>query len=379
MSTHRAWSRVDWRRVITAHTLDDMTDKVWANQPTDDGDGPLSHLDKMDLSSVDTGHEMYGEVDFPLDFPDDFPEIPELTVFSMEHWLYLAGRGLAPAAPTELSPFPLPLHSPESYAENLRRWELTDDLGHPYPDLLELMHKLTTDYERAVWGTVRFPLRAHEREYVFDNESELWGVEPKQLIVPRVPFLITWSRGGEIISATSTEEGMNVNRRPAFDNYLHDFADEIKAILDPTGVWQPRSVPSIRVTREFADELAADPLVGSLASETGSPEWAEAVDRIARKHAVDRDSAIRLTELIGLQPAIIAEFVVTVHRSNGMECTPEETSGTLVFFADDEGGVVSIHSPYDSYGGRIVIYEPGTPEAVVRSLKAMFIDAANAS
>lgn len=344
-----------------------------SDEPRDGGDRPVVDLNDLALTEVRTEDQMYSDVLLPL----DLPEAPELQAFSMEHWLYLAAKGVAPAAPTELSPFPLPLHSAESYVRNLRDWELIDDMGKPYPELLELMDKLTTRYDKAVWGTVRFPLRAHEREYEFDSESQNWQLPSKQLIVPRVPFLITWTSGGEIISATSTEEGMNINRRPAEANYLTDFAEEVMMILDPSGAWGPRDFPSIRVTREFAEELAADPEVGSMAAQASRTQWRDAVNRVAQKHGVDSDTALRLTEILSVQPAVVAEFIVTVHRPDGMEATPEETSGTLVFYSDETGGIGSIHSPYDSYGGRIVLYEPGTRESVVRSLKAMFIDAAN--
>lgn len=375
MSTEMGGVRVGWIPSTRPHTLDDMAEVTRADQTEGAGDGPLVDISSMSLSEVDTSEAMYGEVTFPL----DLPEAEELRAFSMEHWLYLAAKGLAPAAPVELSPFPLPLHPAEAYERNLREWELIDGDGKPYPDLLDLMKKMTIDYEKAVWGTVRFPLRAHDREYEFDEESANWGLEAKQTIIPRVPFLITWSRGGEIVSATSTEEGMNVNRRPAQDNYLQDFAEEIQAVLNPAGEWEPRSVPTLRVTRAFAEELAADPTVGTLTAERGSKQWTEAIDQVATKHGVDRDTAIRLMELLSVEPAVIAEFIVTVHRSNGMESTPELTSGTLVFFSDETGGVVSVHSPYDNYGSRVVIYEPGTTEAVVKSLKAMFIDASNAT
>lgn len=351
-----------------------MTDAERADDPQSSGDGPVVDLDSLSMSEVRTENEMYGDTLLPL----DLPEAPELQAFSMEHWLYLAAKGVAPAAPPELAPFPLPLHSPESYVRNLRDWELIDSMGNPYPDLIELMEKMTTRYEKAVWGTVRFPLRAHERTYEFDEQSQNWEIPGKQIVVPRVPFLITWSKGGEIISATSTEEGMNINRRPAEDNYLVDFAEEVMAVLDPNGAWGPRDFPSIRVTREFAEELSADPAVASLAAQADRPQWREAIGRVAQKYGVDSDTALRMTELLSVQPAVIAEFVVTVHQSNGLETTPEETSGTLVFYSDETGGMASIHSPYDSYGGRIVIYEPGTQDSVVRSLKAMFIDAANA-
>src|SRR5699024_2084297 len=91
-------------------------------------------------------------------------EAPDPTHFTVEHWLYLHLHAGMPAPPTELSPFPLAVHTDEQLRGSLERWELVDGVGRPKAELVEMFERLTV-YDTAVWGHVRFPLRAHTRSY----------------------------------------------------------------------------------------------------------------------------------------------------------------------------------------------------------------------
>src|SRR5699024_1619045 len=96
---------------------------------------------------------MYVDPEFALDLGDVEP----LAAFSVEHWLYLAAKQLAPDVPTQLAPFPMPRRTGAMLEENLRDWRLLTGVGASAqidPDLEYLLTELSGDYQCAVWGSV---------------------------------------------------------------------------------------------------------------------------------------------------------------------------------------------------------------------------------
>lgn len=301
-------------------------------------------------------------------------EAPDLTRFTIEHWLYLHLHAGVSPPPTELAPFPLMVHSDEQLRRNLDQWELVDDVGRPVAELVEMIERLTV-YDTAVWGHVRFPLRAHTRTYDIPSGAEEWGMEGERLIVPRVPFLITRSEKGLTI-ATSSQDELLVAPAPLTDE-VDDFADALWAVLDPERKWTPLAIPQVRVPREMVDELAEDESVSSLAA---TPERQHLVERMvaaAEEHGVTNDTAVRLAEVVAAQPAAMCQFLTTITDSAGIKRTPKSSAGSVIFTAGDEPTVFITHPERDYAGYPSVVYRSGDDDGMTGAVSAMLTEARN--
>lgn len=313
---------------------------------------------------------MYSDVDFPL----DVPEPPPLERFSIEHWLYLAARGTVPEPPPMLAPFPLQRRSGAQLSADLVRWQLATENAQPAPDLEDLLHSLTTGHTHAAWGSARFPQRSHQRTYDLDDQLRQWINVPEQTIVPRVPFLITWSPKGECIAATSTEDGLTVAIQPATTDPVSDMAARLWEILDPEGNWKPRAMNTVQFPRELIDDLAAGESTGTLAT-TDPAQRLKDIEKAVSRHPSGQQAVDQINTLLSAPPAVIVQVLARVSQPDGTFYTPKRSALSLSFMADDIGGVVACHSPRDGYGGRTVVYEPGTRNAVLNGLKSVFEDA----
>lgn len=326
---------------------------------------------------------MYSDPEFALDLGDVEP----LEAFSMEHWLYLAAKQLAPDVPTQLAPLPIPRRTGPMLETNLREWGLLKGFGPSAEidsDLHYLLSELSVDYQCALWGSTQFPEHTHTRTMDLDPDAVEWGMSESMTVVPRVPFLATWSPGREVISAVSTENALHINRRPVQGRVTEDLADELWAILDPHSQWQARDMPTARLPRSVVDDLAADPVLGARTdqlqdradNDPARRERDAALDRIINSHAgVGRDTRALADDLSGIATAAQAQAVATVRRQDGSFYTSEGVGVGLIFVREGTPGVICTHSPVDGYGDRVVVYESGTRKAVLDAVKDLFRDA----
>lgn len=315
---------------------------------------------------------LYTDTTFSL----DLPPAPPLERFSIEHWLYLAAKSMVPPPPDALAPFPMPRRSGSELHADLERWELVEGT-EVAPDFADLLEVLAHRHTFALWGAARFPARTHERTYDLPDEAREWGLPTHATVCPRVPFLITWTRKGMCVAATSTEDGMNISTAPAHGSPVADMANALWAILDPDDQWRAREMNTVRYPRELIDDLAENPATGSTAFDGTAEDRDKALKSVLGQHVVGSDTRTELSELMTTQPAAIVQALATVRDTDGTVFTPLKSTVGLIFAADDRGGVVCVSSPSTSYGSRSVVYEPGTRKAVLNALQDLFKDAAH--
>lgn len=307
-----------------------------------------------------------------LDLPEAARAQP-LTLFSVEHWLYLAQTGRATDVPDKLAPFPLPLHSAEELEHDLRTWGLVTGDGELTQELSDLLDTLSFDHDAAVWGVTMFPRDA----WVFDLDASVakeYGMQPRRDVVPRVPVLVVHSRSrGEVVSVISTQAGMVMNRVDvdARADSAGVLADELMAVLNPSGVWGALSIPTLRMSLDDVTSLR-DVIVER---GVGQSQWApEDIAQTMREINPDlsRETLDCLVALT-LTPTLATTAVIGHTRGEGDATFHESSSSVGVQFydIDDDPSMVVTYTTRDSYGQGQVIYRPGSTETLREGVRAL--------
>lgn len=308
-----------------------------------------------------------------LQLPADVP-FPDR--FTMEHWQYLHWAEKVPQIPYQLAPFPPMVHDPGDLNEQLVAWNIVDPTtGDVVDDAAALFADLTCNYSHAVFGQVTFPARAHDRTFDFPAEAKEWGLSSTVHIVPRVPFLVTICDQQRVTSAVSTAEALSVNTFNCDPSDAPEgcLAREILHMIDPSGQWGARTIPSVRLPRSAADIFAQDPVLGRQDGARGEREIAAAVARVAEQSGVPRATVTALADLVKA-PVVAQLSMVAVRTTATGQDISKGAAAEVWMLGDERGGMVARGPSRDAAGHLMVNYRPATTRDLTELVAGLFAE-----
>lgn len=307
-----------------------MSDNFGRDERADLNESGLSN----EIDSAEVLRDMVSTPQFPVEFEGVEP----LQMFSMEHWIVLYAKGMAPEPPLQLSPFPLQVHSEDELMNNLAEWELIKGTMVD-ADLLYILESLSYGYTHAIFGAMTLPQRAQERTLVIPGDVMGTGRDTEEQYVeqPTYPYMIVKTFEDVIISAVSMETGITFNvSEYTEDNYAEAFARELAMIVDAEGTWPAATVASIHVPKE----AAVDSRVPSLLSEDVK-EQQDTRSELMSEYMVHKDTLVNLGKIISLSKLVSITVTPSIRLKDDSLYSHSEGSGMWVLAEDKEGKVGS--------------------------------------
>lgn len=289
--------------------------------------------------------------------------VPQM--FTIHHLIWLHRYGYLPNLPYELGPFPITLDFASSgqfdkrLREQLTEWGVIDVASNKLvPEAESLFSALTGFSDWALWGTILlYSLRTNARETFDPGGADDWGLKYAVRDVPRVPFMIA-VRNREIISALSTPEALIINRIDRVGEANLQVSRILHEMLDPSGLWEPWTGPTISVPHTTVKALASDESVSSL---DGDDDADSREERAASTKNALRDSdlppatAKTLVELQRHPTTASVQVAINYNASHG-QVTPDLAMGVTFF---DGAGVVVSYPVGKTDETRSIRYVPG--------------------
>lgn len=312
---------------------------------------------------------------------DDLPNPPRVSpsaMFGLEHWIHLARTGRAPGAPTYLAPFPMQLHTPQELEAELTEWGYVDGDGRIDPEVYDLLYLVAEGFTHAVWGSIRFPLMAHARRVDVDPELVETGLATEVTVVPKIPFLIGWERGGEVVTAVSTDSGVVISRAEASPEHFADLGSALGAVLDPDSRWPVYpNRPQLRVTTAemtsvIRDDSVSDALREYVAGPTQTTRRAlESSIRSGRD--VTETQARLIADEVSAVSAAEAQFVAGIRDPQG-NVEMSSTAAGVLFPVNAEVGVRVVIERPDLNDEAEMTFAPATEGYLQLAVKSLLTE-----
>lgn len=325
-------------------------------------------MDTNDPDFIETDlRELTAEPMFPLHIEGVEP----LTMFSLEHWLVLYTHGLAPQPPYLLAPFPAQIHTQTELMENLAEWGLLKGTALD-ADLDYILRALTSEHTNIVAGQLTLPQRAHERSVVYEGVlSETGKPEETSMIEqPTYPFIIVKTYDGRIISALSMDKGLTINASLIGNRtYAEAFADELAAMFDPNGTWEPATIRNVHVPAS----AATDPMVVNLASEDRDTAN-QARQHLSDTHVVHPDTIDALADINAMDKLAVVTFMPIIKlRDESIYANPQG-AGTWVLVSKDGAPPRSfVTAPeVDGNNRETYLYAPYSHASLLRGMEESY-------
>lgn len=304
-------------------------------------------------------------------FPLQIEGVEPLTMFSLEHWLVLYTHGLAPQPPYLLAPFPAQIHTQTELMDNLVEWGLLKGTTLD-ADLDYILRALTSEHTNIIAGQLILPQRAHERTVIYEGVLSETGKPEETTMVeqPTYPFIIVKTYDGRIISALSMDKGLTINASLIGERtYAEAFADELAAMFDPQGVWEPATIRTLHVPTA----AATDPLVVNLVSEDRDTAR-QARQQLVDKHVVHADTIDALADVNAMDKLVMVTFTPIIKLKDETLYANPDGAGTWVL-ASKDGAIPRsyVSAPeVDNNGREIYLYAPYSPTALLRAVESAY-------
>lgn len=305
--------------------------------------------------------------------------------FTVNHWHWMAAKGLVPTMPVELGPsFPHLFMSESQIAHDLRAWSALDDRGGVTAEAAAMFGAVSGDADMTLYGTVL--LYAHRRAPVtLPAELEEFGLQAAVRDVPRVTFAIGMTEK-EVVTALVNNTTVVFARRHRRTDLVPDAAAALRNLLDPGEHWAPYPMTGpVTLPSDTVEHLATgSDTAGVLDSEPSDD--ADPLERdadLGRRKRIGK--AVRTTlrsariptgaadDIAGIATATTDALAQVTVRTRDVDVSRGEPAALALAFLRKRGVVVSY--PSGSGAQRHITYVSGNVSGIalgITSLRRVF-------